>query len=102
MTTSAIDTEAITFMLGTLGGFLFVTVLILCITKDEGKLEISDDTSDSDETSDSGNTSDSDEEFHDFIIRRMRESEAFQIKIIRGVSKLHKVYPNIYAKVMRK
>ena len=50
----------------------------------------------------SEHTSEDEDDFREFIVKRLVQSSAFRCKMINGMVKLHQTNPKIYSDVMRK
>jgi hypothetical protein len=92
------STMVLAFMAGLLWGLVILAIMVCCCTpvKEEEPYESAGDLFEAEHKS-----SDEDD-FRDFIITRLAQSQAFRSKMVNGMAKLHDTHPKIYAEVMRK
>jgi hypothetical protein len=89
------STIVLAFGLGMVVGFLLF-LLNFCCTPSDYQPESAGDLFESE------HTSEDEDDFREFIVKRLVQSSAFRSKMVNGMVKLHQTHPKMYAEVMRK
>jgi len=87
---------ALPFMAGLLCGLVIFTFTMCWTLRDYEPQETAGDLFQAE------TAGDDEDDFREFIIKRLVESSAFRAKLVNGMALLHETHPKIYAQVMRK
>jgi hypothetical protein len=89
------STIVLAFAVGMVVGFLLFLLNFCCTPRDYRSEKAGD-------LFESEHTSEDEDDFREFIVKRLVQSSAFRSKMVNGMVKLHQTHPKLYAEVMRK
>jgi hypothetical protein len=90
------NTVVLAFVAGLLWGLVILALTVFCLAKADETAQSAGDLFETE------NMTEDDDDFREFIIKRLAQSSAFRSKAVNGMAKLHQTYPKVYSEVMRK
>lgn len=90
------NTMLLAFVAGLLWGLVILAIMVCCMPRYPEPAESAGDLFEAE------NETEDEDDFREFIVKRLVQSAAFRSKMVNGMVRLHQTHPKIYAEVMRK